>query len=377
VPECLGVSDEESIEPKDVAPDDAGAVMIVFAILLGAGVLFGLLALVADVGQAYLARRDAQNVADLAATSLAYTCVTSPSVCASVASATATAEQIAAANAEGKRVYSTITRVCGPKTDACPAPSTNTYDCRATNAPNYIRVSTTGSSSLGRGIVPLIFAPLIGAGDRTSVIGCSQAAWGQVSTAPIKVPLVFSICSLVPGDSLSIKEWDGSTLTIPCEPNAGYNLPTSTYTGSFYGFLLAKRKPGETSFSTDCSTSIQIRVGDVLQREASSICGKALRSQLDVMIGVPTLVPVARTALGGSGDITIASFAQFTLKGYNIAGLTSGSAPVGGWPAACSQGSSSSGANCVFGTFSSVVVPYQEINYTVANLGTNTVIALP
>jgi Flp pilus assembly protein TadG len=54
--------------------DERGVVAVIVAILLGAGVLTGMVALVLDVGQIYQERAELQNGADAAALGVAKSC---------------------------------------------------------------------------------------------------------------------------------------------------------------------------------------------------------------------------------------------------------------------------------------------------------------
>lgn len=360
--------------------DDRGAVVVLFALVMGAGVLFSMVALVFDVGQAYVARRDAQNTSDIIALSMAYECVRSSSTCSNVTAMQAKADGLATDNATGKRVYSTITELCGSSSGTCSALSATQYDCRApgSNA-RFVRVRMTGSSSSGS--VPQIFAPVIGKADQLSVSACAQAGWGQVSGAPIKVPILFSICDFNQTSPQLLREW--KTGTAGCTTT---DLDGKPQNGNFRGFATLKRNSGDTRewYNSQCSNDVQFTVGDFMLREASDICTglitavyrTGLEAKLAGMLNNPTLVPVTRNT-GTGTPLLVVSFAQFTLLGYTIGPSKFGSSTIS-WPSDCgAPGASASGNKCIYGSYSKAVIPYQQIDYTVPNLGINTVVALP
>src|SRR4051812_46455566 len=102
--------------------DDRGAVVATLAIMLGAGVLLGMAAVVVDVGRLYAEREQLQSGADAAAWAVAETCVREP---ARRAEGLGTPRGYADANAADGAAQ--VTSVCG-RGPACrraaPPPST-------------------------------------------------------------------------------------------------------------------------------------------------------------------------------------------------------------------------------------------------------------
>ena len=162
------------------ARDDRGAVGVLVAILIGAGVLFGMGALVVDVGQLYQNQAELQNGADAAALAIAKSCAEgscTPSIATSYADANAS-------NLTGGTAY--VTFVCGVNgtgtvgTGAC---GTGNKHCAA-NPPtgtNYVDVETSTELANGSHLLPPVFArTLAGNGNYqgTTVYSCSQAEWG-------------------------------------------------------------------------------------------------------------------------------------------------------------------------------------------------------
>lgn len=360
--------------------DDEGAVVVLFAIILGTGLIFILLALVVDLGRAQVARGEAQNVADTVALSLAYNCVTRPDLCTSQLTATTYAEQLASQYAGTKTLFGSITNVCGSLTGACPAQNASRFSCRPASAPRYVRVSARGSSTSSSGTVPFFFSRLFNASPSVVVSGCSQASWGQVSTAPVRVPIVMSICDFYRYLPQPIKEWKNEIAAC----TSGIDYDGVVHSGNFRGFFPVKRPTGSTLswFDGSCSAPIAIKAGDVFIKEASDVCKinagatSGIVSVLNSMLNVPTLLPVTKAYLNNS--VVVDSFAQFTLLGYTIAGDQFGATNLP-WTQDCLDkiGNATSGNKCIFGTFTSVVIPYQKIDYSIPNLGVNTLMPLP
>jgi len=161
--------------------DDRGAVAVLVAILIGTGVLFGMGALVIDVGQLYQNQAELQNGADAAALAIAQSCNAgscTPSVATSYADANAS-------GLTGGTAY--VNFVCGMNgtvavgTGNC---GTGNKHCVA-NPPsgtNYVDVETSTELPNGSHLLPPVFArTLAGNGNYsgTTVLACAQAEWGS------------------------------------------------------------------------------------------------------------------------------------------------------------------------------------------------------
>jgi Flp pilus assembly protein TadG len=164
---------------------ERGAVGVLVAILLGAGVLFGMGALVIDVGQLYQNRAELQNGADAAALAVAKSCAQgtcTPSIATSYADANAS-------SLTGGTAY--VNAVCGVNGQG----NVDSGDCAdigkhcPANPPagtNYVDVETSTELSNGSHVLPPVFArTLAGNGNYqgTTVYACAQAEWGAPLTA--------------------------------------------------------------------------------------------------------------------------------------------------------------------------------------------------
>src|ERR1022692_4137477 len=121
--------------------DDRGALGVLVAMMLGAGVLTGMGALVLDTGQLYQERAELQAGADAAALAVAKSC--GSGTCAS-----SLAAQYANENAKDGSAASTVCGSVSPLT-ACTA-STGPLDCpTAAGGTNYVDVHTSTQLSGG------------------------------------------------------------------------------------------------------------------------------------------------------------------------------------------------------------------------------------
>ncbi len=160
--------------------DDRGAVGVLVAILIGSGVLFGMGALVIDVGQLYQNQAELQNGADAAALAIAKSCVAgscTPSV------ATSYADANASGLTGGTAYVSLVCGVNGAGTVGTGACASGTRHCAANPAAgtNYVDVETSTELPNGSHLLPPVFArTLVGNGNYqgTTVYSCSQAEWG-------------------------------------------------------------------------------------------------------------------------------------------------------------------------------------------------------
>lgn len=161
--------------------DDRGAVAVLVAILIGTGVLFGMGALVIDVGQLYQNQAELQNGADAAALAIAKSCAAGS---CDTSSATSYAD-LNASGLTGDTAY--VTFICGMNGTVAVGSGncgTGNKHCVA-NPPsgtNYVDVETSTELSNGSHLLPPVFArTLVGNGNYqgTTVYACSQAEWGS------------------------------------------------------------------------------------------------------------------------------------------------------------------------------------------------------
>lgn len=351
--------------------DDGGAVIVLVAILLGAGVLTGLLALVVDLGRLHAERRVVQNSADAGALALARNCGMAHTECASTAAARTQAISLASSNSPD--AVTAVTEVCGTGVlGSCGALSTSWTDCQPLPsgfAPSYVRVHTRTQTSSGDQFLLPFFAGA--SGGQMVRNGCAQASWGPPKSGLVPIPFLLPVC---PGATPSttavlIEDFD------PNDPDQSCTVQGITYNPVTKGMAFANF-PGA---SKDCTTPFSVNVGDVIPVETSlqQVCGKDMSPVLNSYIAnkTPLLLPVVGThTRNGQGvySFTILSFKSFTLQGYNLKNISGGAAPSGGWNSTvCKTGKRS----CLYGVVGSDITSGEP--GTGPNLGVLAIRLLP
>ena len=359
-----------------LARDERGAVVVLVSILLAAGVLTGMLAIVVDLGRLYAERRVVQNGADAAVLAIAQHCAKASvdPKCDSQAAAQEVALDLANGNAPDG--FTDVTEVCG----ASPLAS-----CRSTQATwsncvdppavaTFARVRTRTQEASGDFFFPAIFAGLTSPEGKPdlSAGACAQAAWGTANSAMVVLPFVLPACPSVPfGEAVVIEDFDPADPNTSCTALDGMVLDPVTK-----GFAYADL-PSE---NMQCTAPVSIAVGDVLPVETSltQLCGTNIGETLDPYIasGASLIFPVVGShAQTGQGQyaFTIISFRSYVLYGYKLKSKQGGQVPPGGWAkTACGK---SAQRSCLYGTFVEEVVP-GDIG-TGPNLGVQAIALIP
>ena len=300
--------------------DERGAIGIIVAVLLGAGVLTGAGALVVDVGQLYQERAELQNGADAAALGVAKTCVLG-------ACDPSAAQHYADANASSLTGHSAgVSLVCGSAPGLAACPSGSTADCPPPSTANYVEAFTATLTSSGSHLLPPVFArTLIGNSgyQGTQVQACSQATWGYPTTGTTA------------GLAISACEWDQATqqgtMFAPAPPyppdplpdpaldrvltpdpgnGAGCGLEPGGADGPGTFGWLESRGGGCTA-----AVSPPAMAGGNQALESSS-CLQAVQDAQQTY--TPLLVPIYVSASGSRPTFTLKGFAEFVVTGYNL-----------------------------------------------------------
>jgi hypothetical protein len=178
--------------------DDEGVFAVMFAIVMSVA-LFGLAALVVDVGAVYAESRQLQNAADSAVLGAADDCAVSSS-CTGAGEAAAVASL---ANANSNDGASNVLEVCGrgrSGLSACAASAATPahWDCGPAPASgNFVQVRTSTRTAGGSSLLPPRFVkaiPGLAGYPGTNVKSCARAAWGFPDSISGVLPLTFSIC---------------------------------------------------------------------------------------------------------------------------------------------------------------------------------------
>ncbi len=302
--------------------DDRGVVGAIVAILLGAGVLTGMCAVVIDVGQIYQERAELQNGADAAALAVAKSCalgVCTPSVAGQLADGNASR---LTGGTEG------VSIVCGSGgLGSCPASTGSLTSCPADPAAgtNFVDVYTATETASGSTLLPPVFAAsLLGSSYKGTTVGaCAQAEWGPPSAATT-VALAISAC-----------EWDQATqqgtVFAPAPPYSQSPLPSVSVD------QVLTLNPGN---GTGCATEpagadgpdtfgwVEAAAGSCTlpvtgptfpESTATTVTAACLTIlQNAQQTEVPVLVPVYVSLNTAAGTYELEGFADFVVTGYNL-----------------------------------------------------------
>ena len=291
-------------------------------------VLFGLGALVVDVGSLYAEKRQLQNGADAAAYAVAASCVRSATDCLSARS---TAQSSANNNADD--ATSTVDEVCGSVGPASSVLNT----CGATRCPQnpaatlppngttFVRVTTSTRTASGATVMPPLLSGALGfTGSRV----CAEAtvSWGAPAGVTT-VPLAFNQCEFarlvptgVPADpgagSAQVLFHDGASTDV-C--SAGRNA--SDTPGSF-GFL----DPGSSGAcaATVVNGQVSTSTGNAVPLACKDTFNHGLQTAADPnrIANTTVLIPIFSSASGnGSNAVyTISGYAAFFVTGWSFPG---------------------------------------------------------
>lgn len=341
--------------PRPAGHGEHGAVGVLVAVLVGAGVLFGMGALVIDVGQLYQNRAELQNGADAAALAVAKSCAggnCNPSIATGYANGNASSLTGHTAK---------VDLVCGSGTlGSCPPSTGKITDCRDAPAAgtNYVNVYTSTELANGSTLLPPVFArTLAGEGNyRGSTVGaCARAEWGAAIQSN-SLALTLSLCAW---NALAANPY-GTEIAVDihgkakqCTLPSGLNLP-----GGF-GWLTP------TSSST-CTASINVSQPPVYSADSdpgnniTAACQTALLNDLNTIIYLPVFG--GYTLNGSNGTYSLIGLAAFYLNGWinmhpltdvTPAGMTNGQAKQ----LCLNAANSGSNNSCLLGYFTHGIVP--------------------
>jgi Putative Flp pilus-assembly TadE/G-like len=304
--------------------DERGVVAVIVALLLGAGVLTGMVALVVDVGQIYQERAELQNGADAAALGVAKSCALgtcTPAVAGQLADGNASS---LTGGTEG------VPLVCGSGSlGSCPASSGNITDCPPPPAAgtNFVDVYTATETPSGSTLLPPVFATTLLGGSSyqgQTVRACAQAEWGAPSAATADA-LTISAC-----------EWDQATqqgtlyapappYSVGAVPAAGFDQVLTQDPGNGVGCgtqPAGADGPGTFGWAGDATGNCSLPVsGPSFEADTRPLVTAAcqLVLQSSQQDEIPILVPIYVSLNGAAGTYALDGFADFVVTGYNLA----------------------------------------------------------
>ncbi len=322
---------------------DNGAVSVLVAVLLGAGVLLGMGALVIDVGAIHAERRELQNGADAAALAIAQECA--KGVTCNVGTAASDPSRVYA-NANAKDSLADVKSVCGNSSKfalpSCSTPSSAWTDCGPLPAPTVnfveVRTRTLTNDTSNPTLFPPHFARAL-AGNASyngiTVPACSRAAWGPAGSAKSSLPVTMSKC-----------DWE--KMTDPDGDKIPEYAPPPPYTAGYPAAKFEKAiklaNPSDTSCggipggfgwldSTNCEATVTDDkwVDDDTGVSTNPDCKHKVQTLVGTVIYLPVFDNVNGLS-GTNGKYHVGGIAAFYLSGYNLpaAAPKQVASPVGG-----------------------------------------------
>lgn len=328
---------------RSASQDDRGAVGVLVGVLIASGMLFGMAAVVVDVGSIYAERAQLQNGSDAGALAVAKACASGEPGC-SIEGSYEDAGPYADSNAKDGASAASV--VCGFAGDSgeleeCPPWTDTRVDCPETppSGTNYVDVHTsTLSEDRSSTLLPPSFAHTLAGNDSpegTTIGACARAAWGPPGAGGTTIPLTISTC-----------EWDASTAggtdyapspPYPPDPDPSYSKilrlhdpqqdsSTSGNVGENCTDDKAVDGPGMFGWiddpDKDCSAEFE---GDTYGSDpganVSNGCKTALRDARDNR--TPIFIPVYSdvNGTGNNGEYTWDGWAAFIITGYHLPGF--------------------------------------------------------
>jgi Flp pilus assembly protein TadG len=347
---------------------ERGAAAVLVAILVGSGVLFGMGAMVVDVGQLYAEKAQLQNGADAGALAVALSC--SRGSCAASTSQTGLAGTYATSNHRSMSGSEHIDAVCGSDAGgALPTCAANAPGCPATPTSGYYaQVQTSTLTSSGSSLLPPVFAQtFMGSSYQgTTTHACARAGWGSPESVSNVLAMTLSLC-----------EWNADTAngtnfappgpSYPAWPAASYEHVIQIHgTGNACaGGQSGYDMPGGFGWLTadtggNCTTTVDVVTGlyfDQTGASPSKNCGKALMNNYATSPHTPVYLPVFDGLCSPSGTCTpkssyhLAGFAAFVITGFYMQGQVK-------QPSLITGNDYCSGSQfCVYGFFTQALIP--------------------
>lgn len=370
---------------------EKGAVAVIVATLFTTGFIFGMFALVVDVGAIQLEKRTLQNAGDAAVTGAAYSCAMTNTNCSSALNLTNVASTYL--NGNSKDGISFPSLMCGYTPLS---PCTTQTSCKAipSTYPLHVRlVSSTQNPDKSMVIKP-IFAGIYSTNLKNgySVSTCSQAAWGRASFArvqPISIPICFYNVQETP---IAIPAFDINATNINSCNVVDLDGRSFTFSSIANGFSFINFNDGKTTrlLDSDCTTTNPVNEstttsGNILSNaeNLNKVCINSANTLLQLQNWVtngktyflPAIGSVAAQG-GNSINYPVLAFYKFKLLGFSLNGgkdTSSPKIPQGTINSSCGK------KDCIYGIFTKGTVPSARVstNTNVPSVGARAVEILP
>jgi Flp pilus assembly protein TadG len=303
--------------------DDRGAIGVLVAVLIGGGVLFGMGALVIDVGRLYQNRAELQNGADAGALGVARSCVLT-SCTASSAMNTATGYAVGnASKLTGNKAA--VTGLCGSGAIGCTGDTANCPPQPTTSGVGWVNVLASTQTPTGTVVPPVFARTLLGNSSYsgTTVKACAQAEWGAPASADT-VAFTISACTW----DLATNNGTSFAPPPPYPPNPATSfdqviqLHTTTSNTSCPTEPAGADAPGNFGWTDDsgnCNVTVSGNsYGGSTGTSVSQDCLTAINNDWlnKTLVFVPVYTIVSGT--GTNSTYTLKGFAAFVITGYYL-----------------------------------------------------------
>lgn len=335
-----------------------GAIGMMLAVLLSGGVLFGMGAVVVDVGHLYVEREELQSGADAASWKIGLTCASDATKCTS-ALQSPVATSYAEKNARDHLANAQICLSSSPAT--CPATWQTPAACPTLSAPatgysngTYVEVRTSTLAAAGKTVIAPLFARATKgsayAGKRVGA--CARVSWGppaHTSVFALGISLcdwkrmtgngvtyyglldpllqdigLFNILGLTPpvsGVDSAIPEGGGILAFTTNKPATSCTTPINVNDPRGYAWL--RDTAGNLPSTPDCL--VDLNVGDWARSFSilsAFVWNQNCKQKLHDYAGKKTLlVPIydamSQVPPATSASYHIVGFAPFVVTGYN------------------------------------------------------------
>lgn len=327
---------------------DRGAVGVLVGVLIASGVLFGMAAMVVDVGSIYAERAQLQTGADAGALAVAKACALGEPGC-SVAGSYETAGPYADSNAKDGASAARV--VCGFAGDSgdleeCPPSTGARVDCPEAppSGTKYVDVHTsTISKDRSSTLLPPAFAHTLAGNespDGATIGACSRAAWGPPSGANT-VALTISLCEwwVATGGSPTgpAAEPDyAPPPPYPPNPDVSYDRVVKLHTprteSDCPGGPAGSDGPGVFGWVDDPDSNCSAHVEDEWYDAGNTGAGTDFPPSCEEVLAkawankTPIYIPVydeTDEETGSRGSYHLEGFAAFVVTGYHLTGAPS------------------------------------------------------
>jgi hypothetical protein len=296
------------------AGNDHGAIGVLVAIFLAAGVLFGMGAMVIDVGRLYQNRAELQNGADAGALAVAQQCSTGSCSETSAKTLAGTYANENASKLTGNTAA--IDTLCGTASGLDSCGTTAPQFCPPNLSGSFVDVITTTQVG-GSHLLPPIFAQTLLSGyNGTQQKICAQATWGvsdalgvticsawEASSAGKMVPYPVTAAPPI-SDEVTFSLDNAACNGAP--GNVGWTNPSSALNcntvinGTTYG-----GSTGASNNNSDCAT-----------RFSNAWTNGSTADWTDAVVFIPMFSNV--TNPGSNATYTLAGYIGFVVTSYNV-----------------------------------------------------------